>query len=167
MRLTRQRLDEDTPVIGVGLGAQILALAAGGSVEASELEFGCSTVTRTDASALNGFLPETFVQAVYMRDRPVPPPDAAILAVDAGGRPALFRVGENSYGFLGHPGIKPGMVEDLIMEFEEVPARAGEGLAELRAQKTRIEDELVPIMTGLVQCTALMRSPKAAGAGAG
>ena len=55
------------------------------------------------------------------------------------------------------------MVEDLIMEFEEVPDGAAEKLDGLRALQSQIEDELVPIMTGLVQCTALMSSPKAAG----
>ena len=39
------------------------------------------------------------------------------------GRPC-FQVGENAYGFAGHPGIKLGMVEDLVMEFEEVPDNA-------------------------------------------
>ena len=35
VELTRQMLAEGTPVIGIGLGAQILALAAGGGVEAA------------------------------------------------------------------------------------------------------------------------------------
>jgi hypothetical protein len=48
------------------------------------------------------------------------------------------------------------------MEFEEVPANAAEQLEKLRALQPRLEDELVPIMTGLVQCTSLMSSPKAA-----
>ena len=74
----------------------------------------------------------------------------------------MFRIGDNAYGFLGNPGIKLGMVEDLIMEFEEVPNGAAEKLGELAARQRRIEDELVPIMTGLVQCTSLMSSPRAA-----
>ncbi len=112
--------------------------------------------------ALNGFLPEEFAQVVYMRDWPVPPDSAKILATDNAGRPALFQVGNNAYGFAGHPGIKLGMVEDLIMEFEEVPDAAAAELENLRTLQPQIEDELVPIMTGLVQCTALMSSPKAA-----
>ena len=35
--LTRARLDEGTPVVGFGLGAQILAIAAGGGSEPGEL----------------------------------------------------------------------------------------------------------------------------------
>ncbi len=47
------------------------------------------------------------------------------------------------------------------MEFEEVPANAPAELEKLRGLQPKIEDELVPIMTGLVQCTALMTSPRA------
>jgi GMP synthase-like glutamine amidotransferase len=166
IKLTRARLDEGTPVIGIGVGAQILAIAAGGSAQSTGLEFECSTARRICDDALNGYLPEEFEQVIYMRDRPVPPEDAKILAVDEAGRPAVFQVGSgngsSSFGFVGNPGIKVGMVEDLVMEFEEVPAGAVERLETLRALQTRLEDNLVPIMTGLVQCTSLMTAPKAA-----
>ena len=158
--LCRTYLEQGTPVIGIGLGAQILAIAAGGSVVESELQFASSKVTRVDDDALNGFLPREFMQAVYMRDWPVPPADGKILARDEQGRVVLFQVANNAYGFAGHPGIKLGMVEDLIMEFEEVPQDAAAGLEELRALQPQIEDDLVPIMTGLVQCTSLMSAPK-------
>jgi len=161
VELTRRRLAEGTPVIGIGLGAQILAIAAGGASGPADFRFTIRTARRVDAAALNGFLPETFTQVVYMRDRPVLPPDARLLAVDEAGDPAVFRIGEHAYGFCGHPGIKVGMVEDLVMEFEEVPADAAERLTQLRGLQGKIEDELVPVMTGLVQCTALMRDPKA------
>ncbi len=162
VELARRRLDEGTPVIGFGLGATILALAAGGSVESTPLEFAINPVRRTREDALNGFLPEAFHQVTYLRDRPVLPDSADVLAIDADGRPAVFRIGVNSYGFLGNPGIKLGMVEDLIMEFDEVPDRATDTLGELRPLQTVLEDELVPTMTGLVQCTSLMAAPRAA-----
>ena len=161
VELTRHRLEEGTPVVGIGLGAQILALAAGGSVESRDLTLELLTATRTRADALNGFLPETFNQVVYMRDWPVLPDHAEVLAEDNLGRPAVWQVGDNAYGFTGNPGIKLGMVEDLIMEFEEVPVDAAQQLDKLRALQPVLEDELVPIMTGLVQCTSLMSSPKA------
>ena len=162
IELTQAMLEQGTPVIGIGLGAQILAIAAGGSSEPGEFVFECRKANRVDDDALNGFLPQTFNQVVYMRDRPVLPDDARVLARDESGAPAVFQIGINAYGFWGNPGIKLGMVEDLIMEFEEVPDGAAERLDELRALQVSIEDELVPIMTGLVQCTALMSSPKAA-----
>lgn len=160
--LTRARLDEGTPVIGFGLGAQILAIAAGGASEPADFVFAAQRVRRVNDDALNGFLPEEFVQVLYMRDRPVLPEHAVVLARDDADRPAVFQIGNNAFGFLGNPGIKLGMVEDLIMEFEEVPQRTKEGLELLRGLQTAIEDDLVPIMTGLVQCTSLMTSPRAA-----
>lgn len=162
IELTRHRLEEGTPVIGIGLGAQILALAAGGGSEPRDLSFEIVEALRCREDALNGYLPERFHQVVYMRDWPIPPANAVVLAADAGGRPLLWQVGANAFGFAGNPGIKLGMVEDLVMEFEEVPANAPEQLSALRAVQRQVEDELVPIMTGLVQCTALMASPRAA-----
>ena len=41
IELTQAMLEQDTPVIGIGLGAQILAIAAGGSSEPAELVFEC------------------------------------------------------------------------------------------------------------------------------
>ena len=162
IELTRALLGEGIPVIGFGLGAQILAIAAGGRSERRDLSFELIAATRTRDDALNGYLPAAFHQVVYMRDWPVPPPDALTLAIDSAGRPLVWQVGDNAFGFVGNPGIKLGMVEDLVMEFEEVPDDAGDKLGELRALQPLLEDELVPIMTGLVQRTALMSSPRAA-----
>jgi len=159
--LTRTRLEEGTPVIGFGLGAQILSIAAGGRSETCPLTLEILTAKRTADDALNGYLPAEFHQVVYMRDRPLPPSSARILAEDREGRPVVWQVADNAYGFLGNPGIKLGMVEDLIMEFEEVPSDAPQKLDALRRVQPTIEDELVPIMTGLVQCTRLMSSPRA------
>ena len=165
IEIARQHLAKGTPIIGMGLGAQILSIAAGGGVASRDLTLELLTATRTRDDALNGFLPERFNQVVYMRDWPVLPEQSVVLAEDNVGRPAVWQVAENAYGFSGNPGIKLGMVEDLIMEFEEVPADTAEQLEKLRALQPVLEDELVPIMTGLVQCTSLMSSPKAAQGG--
>ena len=161
VELTRRRLEEGTPVVGFGLGAQVLALAAGGGSEPRDLTLELLTATRCKNDALNGFLPEHFNVAVYMRDWPVPPEDAVVLADDEQGRPVVWQIANNAYGFSGNPGIKLGMVEDLIMEFEEVPVDTGTQLERLRSLQPVLEDELIPIMTGLVQCTSLMSSPRA------
>jgi len=84
------------------------------------------------------------------------PPGADVLARDAGGRPALFQVGDRALGFTGHPGTKPAIVEDLIMEFDEGPPDVGPGLERLRAVRVALEDALVPIMTGIVRVLGLM-----------
>lgn len=145
------------PVVGIGLGAQILALAAGGSVAEAPLAFSVDEVRRIDAGALNGFLPERYPLVVYMRGWPEPPEYARILAVDSRDRPALFQVGENSFGFAGHPGAKRAMVEDLIMEFDDSPDLSATALENLTDVQPALEASLVKIMTGLIQLTGLMQ----------
>lgn len=155
--LTRVYLMHGKPVIGIGLGAQILAIAADGGSEAAPLTFSVGNAKRTVDDALNGYLPASFPHVVYMRDRPLPPAYARILAVSEAGDPAIFQIGSNVFGFTGHPGFKRAMAEDLIMEFEEAAANPGPSLASLAGRSRQLEDALVPIMTGIVQLTGLMQ----------
>lgn len=157
VEFTKSCLENKIPVIGFGLGAQILCLATGGGSESMEYTMSLETITRTSDDVLNGFMPEEFLHAVAMRDRPVPPERAEILAVDADGKPAVFQIDEQNFGFIGHPGTKVGIVEDLVMEFEECPVNSSAVLDQLRTKQSEIEDALVHIMTGLVQKTNLMK----------
>lgn len=156
--LTRNMLDQGRPVLGIGLGAQILAIAAGGASEPAPLSFEVGYANRLQDGALEGFLPERFPHVTYMRDRPLPSDDAQILAEDDQGRVAVFQVGSNALGFVGHPGFKTAMAEDLIMEFEEAPEDPAPALQELQVLVPQIEDALVPIMTGIIKVTGLMQS---------
>lgn len=161
--LAQACLSHGWPVVGIGLGAQILALAGGGGSEATPLEFSVTTARRVRDDALNGYLPATYPLAVYMRDWPVPPASAMVLARDERDRPALWQVGPRAIGFVGHPGLKVAMVEDLIMEFDESPPNARTELAKLRDIQRTLEDTLVPIMTGLVQQMGWMDRAEAEG----
>jgi len=156
--LTRAFLALGRPVIGIELGAQILCLAAGGGSEPAPLSFGVGYAQRVVEGAFNGFMPERMPQVSYMRDRCLLPAGAETLALDQAGRAAIFRIGANAFGFTGHPGFKPAMAEDLIMEFEECPADPVPALERLRLMVREIEDALVPLMTGLVQVTGLMQA---------
>ena len=164
IELARACLTRGLPILGFGLGAQILALAAGGGCESAPLEFSVGEARRTSADALHGYLPERYPLAIYMRDWPLPPPHATVLARDEHARPALWQVGPRAFGFAGHPGLKVAMVEDLVMEFEESPAELDAPLARLRAVQHDLENALVPIMTGLLKFTGWMdRSALTAG----
>jgi GMP synthase-like glutamine amidotransferase len=158
VRLAHAALMFGSPVIGIGLGAQILAIAAGGRAQAAPLAFEVSLAQRSDERALNGYLPPEYPLALYLRDRAVPPDYARVLALDARGHPALWQIGERAFGFSGHPGLKVAMVEDLIMEFDEAPADPAPTLSRLRAAQRAMEDALVPIMTGLVQLAGWMQA---------
>ena len=156
VRLARACLMLEKPVIGIGAGAQILAIAADGRSEAAPLVFTVGEARRVQADALNGFLPERFPCVVYMRDRPVPPKYAQVLAVDEEDHPALFQIGRNAFGFSGHPGVRRAMIEDLLMESDDVPQNPAPGLEKLLQVGRAIEDALVPIMAGLIQITGWM-----------
>lgn len=156
VRLARACLMLGKPVIGIGLGSQILALAADGGTESAPLALAVGSAQRVRDDALGGFLPDTFPNVVYMRDRPRPPDYATVLAADKGGQPALFQVGPNAFGFTGHPGVRRAMIEDLIMEFEDAPPDTAEGLAKLATLGAAIDDTLVPIMAGLIAATGWM-----------
>jgi len=156
--LARAMLDMGKPVLGIGLGAQILAIAAGGSSEPAPLAFEVGHAVRAVEGALAGFMPPRFPHVLYMRDRPTLPADAEVLATDEQGRAAVFQVGVNALGFCGHPGFKTAMAEDLIMEFEEAPADPAPKLQQLQLLVPEIEDSLVPIMTGIIKVTGLMQT---------
>ena len=81
-----------------------------------------------------------------------------MLAAGASGEPLVFQLRENCLGFLGHPGIKGGMIEDLIMEFDEVPEGTAERLEDLRSAQSEIAAALGEIMVGLIEITGLMRA---------
>ncbi len=156
LRLTRDFLDRGLPVIGIGIGACILTTAAGGGAEEAPLRFTLDNARRLVPDALGGHVPPTFPVAVYMRDRPVLPGTARVLAVNQHDEPVVFQLRNNCFGFVGHPGIKSALIEDLIMEFEEVPDGTAETLADLRAVQGEIAANLGPIMVGLIQVTDLM-----------
>lgn len=161
--LTKSCLERHVPVIGIGLGAQILAIAEGGGSSSAPLTLAVLPARRTAPHALHGYLPETFPVAIYMRDWPEPPAQATVLARADDGRALLWQTRETAFGFAGHPGFKVGMVEDLVMEFAESPDDLDAGIAALRRAQRGIEDALVPIMTGLVQATGWMENGDAPG----
>ena len=84
------------------------------------------------------------------------PPSATVLASSDAGEPLVFSVGGNAIGFLGHPGIKSGMVEDLIMEFDETPPDTAATLDRLRLEQRAIAENLERIMIAVVSATGLM-----------
>jgi len=160
--LARSSLARRWPVVGIGLGEQILAIAAGGGSEEAPLEFRVGTARRVSEGALGGYLPPEYPLATYGRDRAKLPADALVLAEDDVGLAALWQLGERAFGFRGHPGLKVAMVEDLVMEFEDAPpaAQLETGLARLRSEQRALEDALVPIMTGLVRACGWMDPAK-------
>ena len=102
IKLTRACLMLGKPIIGIGLGSQILALAADGKAIEAPLACSVETARRIKAGALAGHLPENFPFVSYGRDRAVPPAYAEVLATDDAGRPSSAR---SARTFWDSPGI--------------------------------------------------------------
>jgi len=156
LRLTRSFLDAGLPVVGIELGAVMLAVVAGGGAEEAPLRFTLEQARRTRSDALGRHLPRMFPLAGYLRDRLVPPEGADILAEFESGEPAILALRGNCLAFAGHPGMKSGMAEDLIMEFAETPDDTVGTLAELRTAQGGIAEALTEIMVGIGQHTGWM-----------
>ncbi|MCC0076183.1 MAG: hypothetical protein H6898_06285 [Rhodobacter sp.] len=146
LRLASAFLAEGLPVVGFGLGALILSIAAGSGADDAPLRF---TVEQAFADPASG-LPEVFPMASYLRDRPVLRPDCEVVARNAAGDPLIFAPRPNAIGFLGHPGMKRGMAEDLIMEFADTPDDCPEALAALGREQADLAEALGPLMVWLV-----------------
>lgn len=150
LRMAERILKAGKPVLGFGVGSILLAVAAGGGAEEAPLRFEVGDAERSGEDTAGQILPEVFPYGAYLRDRPVLPELAKILATDNLGEPLVFSVGGNSFGFVNHPGIKSAMVEDLIMEFEEAPDNTAEMLDQLRRKQAGIAEALSVIMVGMV-----------------
>ncbi|WP_372840369.1 hypothetical protein [Phaeovulum sp.] len=148
LRLTRAFLGAGLPVLGFGLGAVILAVAADGGAAEAPLRFSVEQAIATTPD----FAPDLprFPLACYLRDRPVLPDGARVLYSNEAGEALVFSLAENSLGFLGHPGMKRGMAEDLIMEFAETPDEPLASLERLGAEQGPVSTALSTLMVPLI-----------------
>lgn len=156
LRLTRAFLEAGLPVLGLELGAVILSVAAGGGAVEAPLRFRVERARAVRPGLLGGHMPDSFPLALYLRDAPALPAAAEVLATGEAGDPLVFAIGGNSLGFLGHPGMKRGMAEDLIMEFADTPDDTVEGLAALGAAQAEIAEALTEVMVGISAHMGLM-----------
>ena len=151
VRLVRACLMLDKPILALGLGAEILCLAADGRVDEAPLRLAAGRARRLTPGALDGLMPETFPLVTYLRDAPVPPTYATLLAVDEAGAPAAFQIGARAFGFSGHIGVRRAMIEELVMDASEPPDDTPRQLDEIGRLGTAIEDALVPLMAGIIR----------------
>jgi GMP synthase (glutamine-hydrolysing) len=134
-----QQLDRGTPLLGVCLGSQLIARAAGAAVfRAEEPEVGWLPVELTEAAGSDpvaSSLPpsfEAFQWHHYTHDLP----DGAVELARSRICTQAFRLG-NAWGVQFHPEVRAEQVESwLAQEPDEVPDPAGF----LAATRERIED---------------------------
>ncbi len=151
-------MESGVPIIAIGTGTQLLALAAEYGVKPTELVFRIEQAHRTDAGALNGFVPEIYPLFTYMRDAPNLPSSAKIIAETEDGTPALYQPFDKCLGFAGHPGIKSAMIEDSVLQSNAPLENCAELFAQTRRLQNEISSALVTLMTGIVHFTGWMNS---------
>jgi GMP synthase (glutamine-hydrolysing) len=128
-------LDLQTPVLGICLGAQLLAKAASAAVHpAEEFEIGWHPVELTDAAAddpVLGRLPQrfdAFQWHYYTYDLPAGAVELARSRICT----QAFRLGGSAWGVQFHPEVTLAQVQSWVDEKEEVPLDDEALMAETR-----------------------------------
>jgi GMP synthase (glutamine-hydrolysing) len=116
--LLREAVERGTPVLGICLGAQLLAAAAGGAVRRMERPYlGWPALERRPQAGgdpLFGSLPERLTVFEWHEDRIEPPPHAAVLAETGGPGCSVFRAGERAWGSQIHLELTPAMLRGWL-----------------------------------------------------
>lgn len=163
VELIRQRLQSRRPVLGICLGAQLLALAAGGTAVPLAVgqpprplrEVGWGAVTWTVPPAqepvLRGLAASTLMLH-WHGDRIVLPPGATLLASTLHCPEQMFRLGRHGWGLQFHPEVSPEALEVWLREDEPyvVEALGAEGPERIRREGLLWGSSFVPQAERLV-----------------
>jgi GMP synthase (glutamine-hydrolysing) len=129
MALIENALRENKPILGVCLGAQLLAATLGATVKRGETrEIGWYPVRLNEGAKgdpLMGGLPVEFMAAHWHSDVFDLPNGAVALASSDKTPVQAFRCGDKAYGLLFHTEITQERLERLVSEFGEDLKRVG------------------------------------------
>ncbi|MDP9407361.1 MAG: type 1 glutamine amidotransferase [Actinomycetota bacterium] len=150
LALIRGAVEAGAPVLGVCLGAQLLARATGGRVARAErAEVGPALVARRDAAAMDPvfhLVPFTPDVVQYHGDEVVElPPGAVLLASGLSTQVQAFRVGRRAYGLQFHVEAGVDTVARWTREEPGLLERAGTDAETLLAGVAAVHADLVEV----------------------
>jgi GMP synthase-like glutamine amidotransferase len=150
--LLKQLLAAEKPILGICLGAQLLASALGAEVVAGEREIGWMPVRKMpDAfkDAVLRRLPENFPALLWHGDHFALPKGAAhLLSTDKCGC-AGFRYGKKAYGLVPHLEMTAAMVDEMVAGSRKELVAAGVEAAQIledTSENVEPAEELARVM---------------------
>ena len=155
--LLRTAVAQRVPTLGVCLGGQLLALAAGGGVEPGERgpELGARFVARRDAAGADPLfwdLPLSPVVVQWHWDAITQlPPGATLLMAGTAYENQAFRVGDRAWGLQFHVETPPSMVTAWVSEARAVLEEAGVDVDALLERTLAELDEVAEVWGEVVR----------------
>ncbi len=154
MALVRAALADGLPVLGVCLGAQLLAAAAGGRVVPGEgLEVGWSPIRLSEDAASDPVfagLPAELTVLHWHGETYELPEGAVRLAGSEMYPQQAFRIGDSAWGMQFHLEVDAGAVDAFVEQFPEEAERTPGGAGALREATAAALDELDQHRTGVL-----------------
>ncbi len=149
------------PIVAIGFGALLLAEYEGASISPEPFHTAYwTTGHRTDAGAGDALAEAVDGRRllVMYNGSATLPAGMEPIVVDDDGRWLAFRPDRESYAMLFRPELKPGMIEDMIMEAKRrVPDNIGELLAQARQEWQGMQQTKDQVIIALVKELDLMK----------
>jgi GMP synthase (glutamine-hydrolysing) len=171
LELMVRALEHEVPVLGLCLGAQLLAVAGGGRVSAiGRMVADWEPISMQPAAAADPVfagLPDGLPVLKWHEDMIEAPSGATVLATAPGPGAVLYRIGQTAWGSQAHLEVTPRLLVDTWLADPSSPPQiegAGHPIDEFRALSRRALERQMPAGRAVVCRFAAAVSDRSAGA---